>query len=55
MTDIETHLVISKSAHITISQELGLKISDVTKLADVSYNIEDIGAAISSGSEAEWK
>jgi 4-hydroxy-3-polyprenylbenzoate decarboxylase len=52
LTDIETHLVISRAGNITIFQELGLKISDVTKLADVSYNIDDIGAAISSGSFA---
>ncbi|MCE3232303.1 MAG: 3-octaprenyl-4-hydroxybenzoate carboxy-lyase [Rickettsiaceae bacterium] len=49
-TDIETHLVISKAGHITISQELGLKISDVNQLADWCYNVDDIGAAISSGS-----
>ncbi len=49
-SEIETHLVISKAANITISQETGMKVSDVSKLADVSYNIDDIGAAISSGS-----
>jgi 4-hydroxy-3-polyprenylbenzoate decarboxylase len=49
-SEVETHLVISRAAHITISQETNYKISDVNKLADVSYNIEDIGAAISSGS-----
>ncbi len=49
-SDIETHLVISKAAHITIAQETDYKLSDVQKLADVNYKIEDIGAAISSGS-----
>lgn len=49
-SDIETHLVISRAGHITISQETDFKVSDVSKLADVTYNIEDIGAAISSGS-----
>lgn len=49
-SDIETHLIISKSAGITITQETDYKVSDVQKLADVCYNADDIGAAISSGS-----
>lgn len=51
-SDIETHLVISRAAHITIAQETGYKISDVQKLADFHYNIYDIAAVISSGSFA---
>jgi 4-hydroxy-3-polyprenylbenzoate decarboxylase len=47
---VETHLVVSRSAQITIAHELGLKISELTALADVVYRIDDIGAAISSGS-----
>lgn len=47
---IETHLAISKAAGITISQETKWKVSDVAKLADYSYNIEDISARIASGS-----
>jgi len=47
---IETHLVISKSAEITIAYETDWKASDVKGLADVVYPIADIGAAISSGS-----
>ena len=49
-TDVETHLVISKAATITITQETIYKVSDIKKLADICYNIDDIGAAISSGS-----
>jgi 4-hydroxy-3-polyprenylbenzoate decarboxylase len=49
-TDIETHLIISRSAQITIAQEEGRKIADITKLADVNYGAEDIAAAVSSGS-----
>lgn len=49
-TNIETHLVISKAAHITIPQETDKKITDVQKLADVYYGTNDIAAAISSGS-----
>ena len=48
--NVESHLVISKAAGITISQETGWKVSDVAALADFTYNIDDIGARISSGS-----
>ena len=47
---IETHLVISRSGQITAAHELDLKISEVTALADVVYKVDDIAAAISSGS-----
>jgi 4-hydroxy-3-polyprenylbenzoate decarboxylase len=47
---VETHLVISKSAHITLQQELGLSTDDVKQLADHAYAPGDIAAAISSGS-----
>ena len=47
---IETHLVMSKSAEVTLAYESNLKVKDVRALADVVYNNVDIGAAISSGS-----
>jgi 4-hydroxy-3-polyprenylbenzoate decarboxylase len=47
---IETHLVISRSGQITAAHELELKLSELTALADVVYKIDDIAAAISSGS-----
>ena len=49
-TSVETHLVISKSAEITVAYETGWKAADVKALADVVYAAADIGAAISSGS-----
>jgi 4-hydroxy-3-polyprenylbenzoate decarboxylase len=49
-TDIETHLVISRSAQITIAQEDHRTISEVTALADMHHKAEDISASISSGS-----
>lgn len=49
-TPIETHLVISRAGAITIAAETDYSLSDVRALADVTYKIEDIGAAISSGS-----
>jgi 4-hydroxy-3-polyprenylbenzoate decarboxylase len=48
--DVETHLVVSRSAQVTLSQEMGLQLADVKALADVHYPNADIGAAISSGS-----
>jgi 4-hydroxy-3-polyprenylbenzoate decarboxylase len=49
-TDVETHLVMSRSAEITVAHETDRKIADIRALADVAYRSEDIGAAISSGS-----
>jgi polyprenyl P-hydroxybenzoate/phenylacrylic acid decarboxylase-like protein len=49
-TAIETHLVMSRSAKITLAQELDVKVSDVTALADVVHQVDNIGATISSGS-----
>jgi 4-hydroxy-3-polyprenylbenzoate decarboxylase len=46
----ETHLVMSKSAEVTLAYESKLKVADVKKLADVVYRNADIGAAVSSGS-----
>jgi len=46
----ETHLVISAAGKATIAQETDWKVSDVEALADVTYNVNDVGAAIASGS-----
>jgi 4-hydroxy-3-polyprenylbenzoate decarboxylase len=48
--EIETHLVMSKSAEMTLAYETDLKAKDVRALASVHYPNSDIGAAISSGS-----
>jgi len=47
---IPSHLVVSKSAAITLKEEADISIDAVRQLADVNYPIGDIGAAISSGS-----
>lgn len=47
---IETHLVITKAAEMTLGYETGLKAKDVEKLAHTRYRVEDIGAGIASGS-----
>ncbi|QDW36900.1 UbiX family flavin prenyltransferase [Bradyrhizobium sp. KBS0727] len=49
-TDIETHLVMSRSARITLTQELKTNVTDVLALADVVHQVDNIGASISSGS-----
>ncbi len=47
---IETHLVMSRSAEVTLACETGMKVAEVRALADVVHPVQDIGAAISSGS-----
>lgn len=47
---IETHLVMTKAAELTLGYETGLTPRDVEALAHTRYRLEDIGAAISSGS-----
>ena len=49
-TNIETHLVMSKSAEMTLAYETDLKPKDVKALASVVHAAADIGASISSGS-----
>ncbi len=49
-TDVETHVVISKAAEMTIAYELEQKGAEIKALADVSHSVNDIGASISSGS-----
>ena len=49
-TDVETHLVMSKSAEMTMGYEVEIKPSTVRELADVTHAIGDVGASISSGS-----
>jgi flavin prenyltransferase len=47
---IETHLVMSRSAEITVAHETDLKIADVKDLATRVHAQHDLAAAISSGS-----
>ena len=46
----ETHLVMSRSAEMTLAYETDLKPADVKALADVVHPIGDVAAAVSSGS-----
>jgi len=48
--EVETHLVMSSAARMTIAQETDYNPRDVEALATISYRVGDIGAAIASGS-----
>ena len=50
MGGIETHLVVSDAGVLSLHQELDMNRKQVEALADVVYNVRDIGAAIASGS-----
>ena len=47
---IETHLVMSRSAEVTLAHETRLKVATVRKLAAVVYDNANMAAAIASGS-----
>ncbi len=49
-TMIETHLVLSKTAELTLAYETDMKLAAVKTLADKVYAPDDMAAAISSGS-----
>ena len=48
--DIETHVVVSRAAALTMTHETDFKLSDVAALASVLYRSDDIAAPVSSGS-----
>jgi len=47
---VETHLIVSRAALLTLAYEMELKLSDLEKLATIVHSNNDIGAACSSGS-----
>jgi 4-hydroxy-3-polyprenylbenzoate decarboxylase len=49
-TGIETHLVMSRAAQVTLAYETDMKVSDVEKMATVVHSNQDIAASCSSGS-----
>jgi 4-hydroxy-3-polyprenylbenzoate decarboxylase len=48
--EVETHLVASRAAALTLNQEMGLTQADLAAMASVAYRPGDVGAAIASGS-----
>jgi len=49
-TPIETHLVMTKAAEMTLAVETDIKPAQVRALADVNYGIAEVGAGPASGS-----
>ncbi len=47
---LESHLIVSKAAGLSLSTETDRSLADVHALADVVYKPADIGAAVASGS-----
>jgi len=48
--DVETHLVMTRAANLTLTHETDLSVSDVRRLASVSYPINAVDAPAASGS-----
>ncbi len=47
---VESHLVLSKAAVLTLAQETGLSPADLNAKASVVHRAADVGAAVASGS-----
>jgi len=47
---VETHLVMSRAAEVTLAHETDFRVQDVRDLADEVHGIGDLAAPISSGS-----
>ena len=47
---VETHLVMSRSSALTLTQETDLSVADLQTHADIVHKVGDVGASIASGS-----
>jgi len=47
---VETHLVMTRTAEVTLAHETDFKVAAVRRLADVAHGVDDLAAAVSSGS-----
>jgi 4-hydroxy-3-polyprenylbenzoate decarboxylase len=47
---VESHLVVSRAAVLTLAHETGLSLAQIGGKADVVHRAADVGAAIASGS-----
>ena len=47
---VESHLVVSRAALLTLSQETDLSPDDLSARADVTHRLADVGAVVASGS-----
>ena len=48
--NVNTHLIVSRAAQMTMAYEMDLKLGDVERMATVVHSNNDVGAACSSGS-----
>jgi 4-hydroxy-3-polyprenylbenzoate decarboxylase len=48
--NVNTHLIVSRAAQMTLAYEMDLKLADVERMATVVHSNNDVGAACSSGS-----
>ncbi len=48
--NIETHLIVSRMGEQVLNHECGLSLKELQAMATRSYDITDLGAAVSSGS-----
>jgi len=47
---VETHLIMTRTAEVTLAHETDLKVAAVQALADVAHRVDDLAASVSSGS-----
>ena len=47
---VETHLIISGAGEMTLEHEQGMKAKELSLLADHGYDVNEVGAAVASGS-----
>jgi 4-hydroxy-3-polyprenylbenzoate decarboxylase len=47
---VESHLVVTRAALLTLSQETDISAEDLMVRADVTHRLNDVGASIASGS-----
>ena len=47
---VESHLVMTRTAEVTLAHETSLKVAAVRRLADTAFGVDDLAAAVSSGS-----
>jgi len=47
---VESHLIFSRAAALTLAQETTLGVADVQARADVVHKVGDVGASVASGS-----
>lgn len=52
--NIESHLIISRAALLTMAHETDYKLADVTALASHYHRADDVAAGIASGSFRCW-